>query len=60
MILNELNHKQRLQLKESILIEKNEDVSLGELLDADTLISDDELEERFGGINFVEEDFFCC
>lgn len=60
MILNELNHKQRLQLKESILIEKNEDVSLGELLDADTLISDDELEEHFGGINFVEEDFFCC
>lgn len=58
MKLNELNHEQRLQLKESILIEKIENVSIGEILNANIFVSDDELEERFGGTNFADEDFF--
>ena len=58
MNLSDLNDEQKRQLKESILVEKNENVSYGELVNADTLVTDAELEERFGGTDFVDEDFF--
>ena len=58
MTISELNNEQKKQLKESILSERDNNVSLGELLMADELVSDDELEEQYGGIEFVEEDFF--
>lgn len=58
MKLTELNQKQRLQLKESILTEKLVNVSYGELANANSLISDTELEECFGTTTFVEDDFF--
>ena len=57
MTLKDLNKNQIHQLKERILFEKNEDVSYGELANADSLISDLEVKERFGGINFVPDDF---
>ena len=57
MTLKDLNKNQIHQLKEQILLEKNEDVSYGELANADSLISDSEVEKRFGGINFVPDDF---
>ena len=57
MKLSELNKDQKLILKGNILAEKSENVSFGELIEADTLVSDEELEERFGGTHFVTEDF---
>lgn len=57
MTLKDLNKNQVHQLKERILLEKNEYVSYGELANADSLISDLEVKERFGGINFVPDDF---
>jgi hypothetical protein len=57
MTLKELNKHQLHQLKTQILCEKNENISYGELINADSLVSDLEVEERFGGINFVPDDF---
>jgi hypothetical protein len=57
MELKELNNEQRHTLKQHILVETNKSVSYGELANADNLVSDNELEERFGGTEFVEEDF---
>lgn len=58
MKLSDLNDDQKRQLKENILIDKTENVSFGELLNADILVSDSEIEDRFGGTTFVNEDFF--
>ena len=57
MKLEELAAWQKHQLKEAILCEREKNVSLGELIAADDLVSDAELEEEFGGTDFVEEDF---
>lgn len=58
MNLKDLNKEQKIQLKESILTEKIGNPSLGELLQADELVTDEELENKYGSITFVEEDFF--
>ena len=58
MKLNELTPDQKLQLKQSYLCEHEDNVSYGELAEADTLVTDDELEEAYGDIDFVEDDFF--
>ena len=58
MNLSELNEEQKLQLKESILAERDNNISLGELFLADDLVTDEELEKRYGSVYFVEEDFF--
>lgn len=59
MTLKDLNNDQKLQLKQSILVEKQQSTSYGELSNADTLVTDAELEEKLGGTEFVDEDFFC-
>ena len=57
MNLSDLNNEQKLQLKQRILVERQENTSYGELIEADTLVSDEELTEQFGGTFFVDEDF---
>ena len=61
MKLKDLNGDQRLQLKQRILTDrmdaKGESPSYGELADADTLVTDEELEAEFGDTEFVPEDF---
>lgn len=61
MTLKELNADQSLQLKEELLRrrleEKGEGISYEELADADTLVSDAELEAEFGDTEFVPGDF---
>ncbi len=61
MTLRELNSDQRLLLKQDILTRrmdaKGESPSWGELADADTLVSDQELEDEFGGTEFSPDDF---
>ena len=60
MTLNELNKNQILQLKQSYLCNvKYEDqgVSWGMLANADSIVSNKELEQYYGGIEFSENDF---
>lgn len=57
MTLNELTPEQRLRVKQNMLIKEQDNVSYGELVDADELISDAELEEEHGSTEFVEDDF---
>ena len=59
MSVKELTREQLTQLKEQYYIEKNNNVSYGELVDIDNLVSDNEVFEEYGHITFVEEDFFC-
>ena len=61
MKLKDLNDDQRLQLKQELLRrrleEKGEGVSYDELDNADSLVSDEELEAEYGTNEFVPDDF---
>lgn len=61
MTLDELNDEQKLELKQRILTERNEQkgegTSYGELADADELVSDEDLEAWYGGTEFSPDDF---
>ena len=61
MRLKDLNDDQRLQLKQRLLTDrmdaKGESPSYGELADADTLVTDEELEAEYGDTEFVADDF---
>ena len=50
MSYDELNRDQILALKQ-------DNVSYNELAEADNLVSDEELEQEYKNVNFVEEDF---
>lgn len=59
MTIENLTASQREQLKVTVL----EDVlghqpSWGEIASADDIVSDEYIEEKFAGVNFVEEDFW--
>ena len=54
MSYKELNRDQILALKQSYL---QDSVSYNELAEADNLVSDEELEQEYKNVNFVEEDF---
>lgn len=54
---DELTSEQKLELKQALLCEKLEGVSYEELADADALVSDSELEERYGATTFSDDDF---
>ena len=58
MSLNELTKEQRLVLKMQHLIDTRETVYYSDLADADELVSDQELEQAYGGTDFAFEDFF--
>lgn len=57
MTLKDLTPEQKLQVKQNILTQKQDNVSWGELFNADELISDDELEQEYGSTKFVDDDF---
>lgn len=59
MKLNELTKSQKEELKQALLVEREESVSFGELCDCDRLVTDEELEAKWGGTTFTEDDFFC-
>jgi len=63
MTLDELGKEQKLELKQRILAERNEQrgegTSYGELADADELVSDEDLKDRYGGTEFSPDDFTC-
>ena len=58
MSLSELTREQKIVLKMQHLIDTRETVYYSELADADELVSDQELEQAYGGIDFAFEDFF--
>lgn len=57
MSYNELNRDQILVLKQNYLVRTKGNVSYNELVEADNLVSDEELEQEYKNVNFVEEDF---
>lgn len=59
MTIYELTENQLLQLKQYLLMQKqlNEGTSWGELAGADSLVSDEELENEYGDTDFSEDDF---
>ena len=63
MTFDELNDEQRLELKQRVLTERNEQrgegTSYGELADADELVDDEALEAEYGGTEFSPDDFSC-
>lgn len=59
MGLDELSRDQIIQLKQSMLEEVlGEEPSWYDLAMADDIVSDEKLEEEYGGTQFVEGDFF--
>lgn len=59
MRLDELSRDQIVQLKQSMLEEVlGEEPSLYDLAIADDIVSDEKLEEEYGGTHFVEGGFF--
>ena len=63
MTVKELNRDQLVQLKQNMLVEKHIDTtghfpSWGELADADSLLSDDDVEQEFADVEFVTDDFW--
>lgn len=57
MSYDELNRDQILALKQNYLVSTQDNVSYNELAEADNLVSDEELEQEYKNVNFVEEDF---
>ena len=57
MSYDELNRDQILALKQNDLVRTQNNVSYNELAEADNLVSDEELEQEYKNVNFVEEDF---
>ena len=63
MTFDELNEDQRTELKQHVLMERNEHIGEGtsyeELALADDLVSDEDLRELYEGTEFSEDDFVC-
>ena len=57
MSYKELNRDQILALKQNYLVRTQDNVSYNELAEADNLVSDEELEQEYKNVDFVEEDF---
>lgn len=58
MSVYELSKNQLIELKQNYLCEVQENVSYGELCDADDIISDEEIFNEYGNVEFSEDDFF--
>lgn len=63
MTFDELNDDQKLELKQCILMERNEQrgegTSYGELADAADLVSDEDAKDWAEGVEFSPDDFSC-
>lgn len=59
MSVYELNKNQLIELKQNYLCEVQENVSYGELCDADNIISDEEIFQAYSCMDFSSEDFMC-
>lgn len=57
MTFSELTTEQKLELKQALLLEREESVSLEEMANCDELVTDEELEAKWGSVIFTEDDF---
>ena len=57
MTFSELTTEQKLELKQALLLEREDGVSLGEMTKCDELVTDEELEAKWGSVIFTEDDF---
>jgi hypothetical protein len=57
MKLDELSLEQRNELKYALLMERQDSVSMNEYLNVGNLVTDEELEAKWGDTEFVEDDF---
>ena len=57
MDVHELNRDQLIQLKQSMLCDRDAGTSYGELAAADELVTDEEVYNKFCGTVFTEDDF---
>ena len=58
MSVYELSKNQLIELKQNYLCEVQKNVSYGELCDTDNIISDEEIFNEYGNVEFSEDDFF--
>lgn len=58
MSIHDLTREQRVELKEALLVARNETASWCDLADADALISDAELDAEYEGVDFTSDDFY--
>ncbi len=59
MTTHELNRDQIIELKIAYLCLTQENVSYGELVDADEIVSDQTIHEYYAGTDFSDDDFCC-
>ncbi len=59
MTLKELTEDQIFELKQTWLIDHQERVYWSELAAANEIVSDKNLEDAYGDIDFCNDDFFC-
>ena len=58
MTVYELTEDQLYELKQSHLFKRDENISYDKLLDADIIVSDEEIFNEYGNVEFSEDDFF--
>ena len=57
--VRELTRDQLIELKTNMIYERGGSMSWNELVGADNLISDAEVFERYAGVYFFDDDFYC-
>ena len=57
MKFSELTTEQKLEFKQALLLEREDSVSLEEVVNCDELVTDEELEARWESASFVEDIF---
>ena len=59
MSVHELNREQMVELKQAYICESAEGASWLDMANADVIVSDEEVAERYAGTDFCDDDFFC-
>lgn len=58
MSVYELSKNQLIELKQNYLFKRDENISYDKLLDADIIVSDEEIFNEYENVKFSEDDFF--
>lgn len=58
MSVYELSKNQLIELKQNYLFKRDENISYDKLLDADIIVSDEEIFNEHENVKFSEDDFF--
>ena len=58
MSVYKLSKNQLIELKQNYLFKRDENISYDKLLDADIIVSDEEIFNEYENVKFSEDDFF--